>query len=317
MRSLAEMSLWLVPAVLMYVAYVLFRRLGTTRRSLERLFTEPADLAERPDGDSVVARVPSSLALPGGLSPTRCVCRVRHGDAPGNRHLGLAAAFAVRGAGLTDELFRNIARLPPGVGDLLVPIAYLAPWTVFLILVLMPWLVIRRSRRQRVEEVEQDLPISLELLATLSEAGLGFDAALSRVLDSVTEDRPLAREFRTYQSDLLAGRTRVESLRRLAHRLEVSSGDDPRFGVGSGGTVGQRHRPSTSPAGRRSARTSPRAGECVCHGAAHQADVSSGDLFHAGHLRLDARPVLRTAFPVCRHVHPRKELLAWLALGVW
>ena len=37
------------------------------------------------------------------------------------------------------------------------------------------------------------------------------------------EDRPLAREFRTYQSDLLAGRTRVESLRRLARRLDVSS----------------------------------------------------------------------------------------------
>ena len=136
--------------------------------------------------------------------------------------LGLAAVFAVRDAGLTNQLFRNIARLPPGVGDLLVPIAYLAPWTVFLILVLVPWLVIRRSRRQRVEAVEQDLPISLELLATLSEAGLGFDAALARVVDSVTEDRPLAREFRTYQSDLLAGRTRVESLRRLARRLEVS-----------------------------------------------------------------------------------------------
>ena len=33
----------------------------------------------------------------------------------------------------------------------------------------------------------------------------------------------MVREFRTYQSDLLAGRTRVESLRRLASRLEVSS----------------------------------------------------------------------------------------------
>ena len=109
------------------------------------------------------------------------------------------------------------------MGDLVLPIAYLAPWTVLLILVLLPWMLVRRSRRQRMEKVEQDLPISLELLATLSEAGLGFDAALARVLDSVMEDRPLAREFRTYQSDLLAGRTRVESLRRLARRLEVSS----------------------------------------------------------------------------------------------
>ena len=124
---------------------------------------------------------------------------------------------------MTDEMSRNISHLPPVVGDLLSPIAYMAPWTVFLILALLPWLVVRRARRQRVEQVEQDLPISLELLATLSEAGLGFDAALARVLDSLMEDRPLGREFRTYQSDLLAGRTRVESLRRLARRLDVSS----------------------------------------------------------------------------------------------
>ena len=120
-------------------------------------------------------------------------------------------------------MFATIARFPPPLGDLVLPIVYLAPWTVLLILVLLPWMLVRRSRRQRVEKVEQDLPISLELLATLSEAGLGFDAALSRVLDSVMEDRPLAREFRTYQSDLLAGRTRVESLRRLSRRLDVSS----------------------------------------------------------------------------------------------
>ena len=109
------------------------------------------------------------------------------------------------------------------MGDFALPIVYLAPWTVLWILVLLPWTLVRRARRQRVEKVERDLPISLELLATLSEAGLGFDAALSRVLDSVLQDRPLAREFRTYQSDLLAGRTRVESLRRLSRRLDISS----------------------------------------------------------------------------------------------
>ena len=203
-------------------AWFLFRRLGTNRRSLERLFTEPADPTETPDGDSMLA---------GFLRRWLFLAGYRQPIAPAvfvtamllALGLGLATALAIRGAGLTDELFMNIARLPPGVGDILIPIAYLAPWSVFLILVLVPWLVVRRSRRQCVEKVEQDLPISLELLATLSEAGLGFDAALSRVLDSTMEGRPLAREFRTYQSDLLAGRTRVEALRRLARRLEVSS----------------------------------------------------------------------------------------------
>ena len=222
MRTLAITSLWLVPAILMYSAYLLFHRLGTNRRSWERLFTEPADVVERPDSDSMVGGFLRRWLFLAGYrqrtAPTVFVVATLLAVG-----LGIATALAVRSAGLTEELFRNISRLPPGVGDLLVPIAYLAPWTVLLILVLVPWLVVRRSRRQRVEHVEQDLPISLELLATLSEAGLGFDAALARVLDSVAEDRPLVREFRTYQSDLLAGRTRVESLRRLASRLEVSS----------------------------------------------------------------------------------------------
>ena len=207
MGTLVEMGLWLVPAVLIRRGLLSARRLGTHRRSLERVFTEPAELAEQPDRDSVVA---------GFLRRWLFLAGYRQPGAPAAFvagtllaiGLGLAALVAIRGAGLTTQLSRNIAGLPPGVGDLLVPITYLAPWTVLMILVLVPWLIVRRSRRQRIEHVEQDLPISLELLATLSEAGLGFDAALSRVLDSAVEDRPLAREFRTYQSDLLAGRTR-------------------------------------------------------------------------------------------------------------
>ena len=153
------------------------------------------------------------MALPGRLSPTRGACCIRCGNVLGN-WAGLAAVFAVQGAGLTNQMFRNVGRLPPGVGDLLIPVAYLAPWIVFLILVFVPWLVVRGRVVSVWKQVEQDLPISLELLATLSEAGLGFDAALARVVESVTENRPLAREFRTYQSDLLAGKTRVEALRR-------------------------------------------------------------------------------------------------------
>ena len=206
----------------MSAAYLLLRRLGTNRRSLERVFTEPVELAEQPDHDSVVAGfLQRWLFLAGYRQPGAAAAFVA--GTLLTIGLGLAALVAIRGAGLTSQLSRNIAGLPPGVGDLLVPITYLAPWTVLMILMLMPWLIVRRSRRQRIEHVEQDLPISLELLATLSEAGLGFDSALSRVLDSAVQDRPLAREFRTYQSDLLAGRTRVEALRRLAHRLEVQS----------------------------------------------------------------------------------------------
>jgi tight adherence protein C len=87
----------------------------------------------------------------------------------------------------------------------------------------VPWLIVRKSRRERVELVEQDLPLALELLSTLSEAGLGFDAALARILKTRLAGRPLAEEFRNFQSDLLAGRPRTESLRRFSSRLDVPS----------------------------------------------------------------------------------------------
>ena len=72
-------------------------------------------------------------------------------------------------------------------------------------------------------QVERDLPVTLELLATLAEAGLGFDAALDRILGSNPADRALVQEFRTFQSEVLAGRSRVECLRRLGRRLDVTS----------------------------------------------------------------------------------------------
>jgi tight adherence protein C len=65
------------------------------------------------------------------------------------------------------------------------------------------------------------LPITLELLATLGEAGIGFDAALERILGSQVADRPLAEEFRTFQLEVLAGRQRVACLRGLARRLDI------------------------------------------------------------------------------------------------
>ena len=47
------------------------------------------------------------------------------------------------------------------------------------------------------------------LLATLAEAGIGFDSGLDRILDSQPANRPLTQELRQFQIELLAGRPRV------------------------------------------------------------------------------------------------------------
>ena len=135
----------------------------------------------------------------------------------------LSVVFVLYQTGLSRDAEQSLLQLPPELGKTFLPLIYLGPWLILLIVASAPLLVVRRARRERMEKVEQDLPLSLELLATLGEAGLGFDAALARLLESLRDDRPFAREFRTYQADLLAGRTRVESLRRLARRLDISS----------------------------------------------------------------------------------------------
>ena len=86
-----------------------------------------------------------------------------------------------------------------------------------------PWIVVRSLRRKRMEAIEQDLPVTLELLATLSEAGLGFDAALAHMLESQTSLRPLAEDLHALQADILASRPRIECFRRLGRRVQVPS----------------------------------------------------------------------------------------------
>ncbi|MEZ5980489.1 MAG: type II secretion system F family protein [Planctomycetota bacterium] len=81
----------------------------------------------------------------------------------------------------------------------------------------------RTRRRKRVEDVERELPIVLELLATMSESGVGFDGALDRVLASRERQSPLVSELRTFQTESLAGHGRVACFRRLSARLAVPS----------------------------------------------------------------------------------------------
>jgi pilus assembly protein TadC len=113
--------------------------------------------------------------------------------------------------------------IPGGVGDALQATVLLAPWIVFLISAAAPLLFVRAARRRKVEQIEQDLPLLLDLLATLAQAGMGFDAAIARVLESENAPRPLNAELRVYQRDTLAGISRTQALRNLAQRLEVTS----------------------------------------------------------------------------------------------
>ncbi len=137
--------------------------------------------------------------------------------------VGGAASFGVRRSGLLRAGLRELERIPGAVGEIFWVPLILGPWILVIVLASLPWLVVRASRRRIVTEVERDLPLVLELLATLGESGLGFDAALERVIASQPPDRPLTAEFRAFQRETLTGRPRVEALRHLARRLDVPS----------------------------------------------------------------------------------------------
>lgn len=135
--------------------------------------------------------------------------------------VGLAVALLVRKSGIIALALAQAQEMPGGTGSLAQPVLQVAPWLVMAMLAVLPVSLVRAARRSRVAQVERDLPITLELLATLAESGIGFDAAMGRILDSQPSDRALATELRTLQAELLAGRSRVDCLRRVARRLDV------------------------------------------------------------------------------------------------
>ena len=135
--------------------------------------------------------------------------------------LGAATLFVV--SGLQSIMERSVVLVPGGVGETFLPVVWVAPWIVAILLICVPLTIVRSARRRRVAMIEQDLPLAMELMATLSEAGLSFDSALLRILKTRLAGRPLAQELQIYQADLLAGRPRVESLRRLSGRIKIGS----------------------------------------------------------------------------------------------
>ncbi|NLY49801.1 MAG: type II secretion system F family protein [Firmicutes bacterium] len=93
---------------------------------------------------------------------------------------------------------------------------------------LLPDVIINTRIRQRKEEVEKILPDVLDLITVCVEAGLGFDAALVKVVEK--SQGVLAAEFAIALQEIRMGKPRREALRELADRIQV---DDLSNFVGS------------------------------------------------------------------------------------
>jgi tight adherence protein C len=74
-----------------------------------------------------------------------------------------------------------------------------------------------RSRKRR-DQVQAALPDALDLLAVSVEAGLGFDAAISKLIDHM--EGPLIDEFGLALSEMRVGESRPDALKKLSARVD-------------------------------------------------------------------------------------------------
>lgn len=79
------------------------------------------------------------------------------------------------------------------------------------------WIADRIARRQK--GIQKELPDVLDMMTISIEAGLGFDAALQRVVQKAKG--PIAQEFNETLQEMRMGKTRREALRDLSSRTGV------------------------------------------------------------------------------------------------
>jgi len=137
---------------------------------------------------------------------------------PGNLRvadwLGIKAVGAVGGAVLFLLLFGvlGLLGLPPVLRILMGVIGLMFGYTI-------PefWLGGRVKKRQHA--ILLQIPDALDLLTISVRAGLGFDAALGKIVEKM--EGPLVDEFRRALAEVRVGKARREALRDIVPRTEV------------------------------------------------------------------------------------------------
>ncbi len=85
--------------------------------------------------------------------------------------------------------------------------------------VMGPEAVLNRKLEERKEQIAKDLPDVIDLLVISVEAGLGFEAALGRVVQNVPGE--LSNEFSRMLQETRVGVSRNEAMKALAERTDV------------------------------------------------------------------------------------------------
>ena len=152
------------------------------------------------------------------LSPQRSTEALQHKlDLAGNpydltRYIGIRVLAAVLFGGLGVAL-TFVAKTLPFIQRILLPVVGVGLGYY------LPVLSLGRTISKRQDDIIRSLPDALDLLTICVEAGLGFDAAMSRVAEKW--DNELSVAFTRVLQEIQLGKLRREALRDMADRMEV------------------------------------------------------------------------------------------------
>jgi tight adherence protein C len=178
---------------------------GGAREDGRRAFGERV---VRPALDAWAARL--AALTPGSVRDALARSLERAGRPGGRADLVLLGRLAAAVAGLGVGVALPVAL---GLSLRLVPFTGLFG---LLLAALVPATALTQAIERRQGAIRRALPDTLDLLVTTVEAGLGFEAALARVIEG--RDDPLAQEIRIALTRMRYGHARGDALRELGRR---------------------------------------------------------------------------------------------------
>lgn len=87
------------------------------------------------------------------------------------------------------------------------------------LLLVIPLLILNKHVQSRKFLINRSLPDVLDLLTVSIEAGLGFDSALSKVIEKMAG--PISKEFDIVLTEMKYGRAKKDALKSMSERVEV------------------------------------------------------------------------------------------------
>jgi tight adherence protein C len=87
---------------------------------------------------------------------------------------------------------------------------------------LLPSFWLSRKTEQRKKQIANGLPDALDLLIVCVEAGLGLDQAIAKAAEELQVSHPpVAEELRMINTEMRAGKPRIEAFKNFAERTKV------------------------------------------------------------------------------------------------